>query len=136
MRAKPCPDHDAVGIDGLAVLAAPLSGADGAEEAMFGKNPHELIVPKKIRSDLLGGMNLVISGGIQVNQEIAILAIEPNWQTRPRPVDDAAPAIVGIKIDADFVGSGPAAPAATNLEVVNARDIHGYFDVSLVTQRR
>ena len=34
------PDHDAVRIDGLSVLAASLPGANRAEEPVFGKDPH------------------------------------------------------------------------------------------------
>src|SRR5262249_23528455 len=35
--------HDVIRIDGLAVLAIALSGAHGAEEAVFCENPHTLL---------------------------------------------------------------------------------------------
>src|SRR5262249_23522961 len=44
VRAEPRPHHDAVGIDGLAVLAVSLSGTDGAEEAVSGEKPHGSIL--------------------------------------------------------------------------------------------
>src|ERR1019366_4788362 len=75
-------------------------------------------------------------GGIQMNQGVAVITTESDWCARAGPIDDATLAIVGIKVDSNFAGSGPAAPAATNLEVVNSRDIHGHFDVSLFPQRR
>src|SRR5947208_1948813 len=40
MASDSGPDHDAAGIDGLAVLAVALSGADRTEETVFGENPH------------------------------------------------------------------------------------------------
>ena len=43
------PDHDAIRIDGLAMLAVPLTGAHGTEEAVFGKNPHLFYSPNVSR---------------------------------------------------------------------------------------
>ena len=71
---------------------------------MFGETPHGLIVPEEFGGDLLGGKNLVIRGGIQVNQEVAVLAMEPDWSARARPLDDATLAIVRIKVDAESNG--------------------------------
>jgi hypothetical protein len=103
---------------------------------VFGENPHRLIVPEKVSGDFLGGKYLVVSGGIQIHQEVAVFATESDWCARARPVDDATLAVFRIKVDSDFAGSRPTTPAATNLEVVNSRDIHGHFDVSLFPQRR
>jgi len=38
------PNHDAIEIDRLAVLAVPLSGANSTEETVFGENPHGYIL--------------------------------------------------------------------------------------------
>jgi hypothetical protein len=42
MATESGPDHDAFRIDGLVVLAVPLSGANRTEEAVLGENPHVL----------------------------------------------------------------------------------------------
>ena len=42
MRTQPSPNHDAVRINGLAVTAVSLAGADGTEEAVLGENPYLL----------------------------------------------------------------------------------------------
>ena len=44
----------------LVSLAIALAGADGTEEAVFGENPHELIVPEEVGDDFFGGKNLVV----------------------------------------------------------------------------
>jgi hypothetical protein len=38
--AEPTPNHDAVGVDGLAVVSVSLPGTDGTEETVLGENPH------------------------------------------------------------------------------------------------
>ena len=40
VSANPGSDHDPAWIDGLAVLAVPLTGTDGTEEAVLGEEPH------------------------------------------------------------------------------------------------
>jgi len=46
MASDSGPDHDSVGIDGLAMLTVTLSGADRTEEPVFGENPHgSLLLP-------------------------------------------------------------------------------------------
>jgi hypothetical protein len=43
-------------------FVATIASAVGVEEAVFGENPHKLIVPEEVSGDLLDGKNLVVRG--------------------------------------------------------------------------
>jgi hypothetical protein len=43
MTSNSSPHHDAISIDGLAVLAVTLSGTDRTEESVFREKPHTFL---------------------------------------------------------------------------------------------
>jgi hypothetical protein len=99
------------------VLAVILSSTNGAEEVRTADNPHRLIVPGEFSGDLPAGKTLVISSSIEMSQEVAILAIEPDRKKGVRPVCDATASIVSIKVDSNFVGSGSPLPPQPTWEL-------------------